>query len=65
LYRALSSRYGWTPDVIANLTIDQQIMYASDDEEDSSTLTTNKKTGKQMLSFRDEKAYLEYFRGKT
>jgi len=32
VYRALASRYGFGPDIVANMTADQQLMYFEDSQ---------------------------------
>jgi hypothetical protein len=63
IYRVLSKRYGWSPAVIAELTIDQQLMYAVNDDEENN-VTLHPKTGRPMISFNNEREYQEYLKGK-
>lgn len=39
MYRHLAKEYGFTPDVVANMTDDQKVMYYAHQEDDPKDLT--------------------------
>ncbi len=55
IYRASSARYGWTPQTIAQLSLDQQLMYLADLVEQ-----TDPRTGRPILTFPTERDYREW-----
>jgi hypothetical protein len=55
IYRALSARYGWTPQTIAQLSLDQQLMYLA-----GRAARTDPRTGRPVLTFPTERDYREW-----
>jgi hypothetical protein len=55
IYRALSARYGWTPQTIAQLSLEQQLMYLS-----GPSAPTDPRTGRPVLTFPTERDYREW-----
>ena len=55
IYRALSKRYGWTPQTIAQLSLDQQLMYLADQAAEN-----DPRTGRPVLTFLTERDYREW-----
>ena len=55
VYRALSARYGWTPQTIAQLSPDQQLMYLAEP-----AAPTDPRTGRPVLTFPTERDYREW-----
>jgi len=55
IYRALSARYGWTPQTIAQLSLDQQLIYLAD-----VAAQTDPRTGRPILTFPTERDYREW-----
>ncbi len=55
MYRALSARYGWTPQTIAQLSLHQQLMYLAE-----LAAQTDPRTGRPILTFPTERDYREW-----
>jgi hypothetical protein len=55
VYRALSARYGWTPQTIAQLSLDQQLMYLAEP-----AAPTDPRIGRPVLTFPTERDYREW-----
>jgi hypothetical protein len=51
----LSARYGWTPQTIAQLSLDQQLMYLA-----GLAGPTDPRTGHPVLTFPTERDYREW-----